>query len=38
MASTHRPVLLSTVASDSHTWNLVYLQLLVTNHSGAGGC
>jgi len=30
MASTHRPVLLSTVASDSHTWNLVYLQLLVT--------
>lgn len=33
MADSHSPrVLLSTVSSDSHTWNLVYLSLLLEEH------
>ena len=27
-----RRILLSTVSSDAHTWNLIYLQLLLTEH------
>jgi methylaspartate mutase sigma subunit len=32
VARTDRRVLLSTVSSDSHTWNLVYLQLWLQEH------
>ncbi|GAA0459295.1 methylaspartate mutase [Paractinoplanes deccanensis] len=28
----HRRILLSTVSSDAHTWNLVYLQMLLEEH------
>ncbi len=34
-APTGRRVLLSTVSSDSHTWNLVFLQLLLEEHGYA---
>ncbi|WP_232213013.1 cobalamin B12-binding domain-containing protein [Saccharomonospora saliphila] len=30
MTATHRRILLSSVSSDAHTWNLVWLQMLLT--------